>query len=227
MFRRLSQPKKTQPENNLKVVAQRVMTGDETIQILDIKEKVSFGQIRKEYDNGTIEYGTFDKAGYLLLGMRVHPVSYGYNSSQKYEKGQFKNGALYIGKEYELERRYGDTFEISYDLLGRLKMRFKYDSDYREEMLDSLWIDGQLVLKTHTTYMSTINHVDEEAIQKLNKYLPELKKESCASFAALNGNYLRKSSEFVKTLLDLASKKEMGHHLSAAPTAGSTRSYRK
>lgn len=226
MFRRLFQPKKTQPENTLKVVVQRVMTGDETIQILDVKEKVGFGQIKKEYDNGTIEYGTFDKKGYLLLGLRVHPVSYGYYNSQKYEKGQFKNGVLYIGKEYELERRYGDTFEIAYDVLGRLKMRFKYDSDYREEMLDTLWIDGQAVLHTRTNYMSTKNHVDAEALQKLHQYLPGLKKESCASFNALNGNYLGKSSEFTKTLLDLASNKEMGHNRTAAPTGESKRSYR-
>ena len=34
MFRKLFQPKGTQPENKLKVVKQRVVTGDETINIL-------------------------------------------------------------------------------------------------------------------------------------------------------------------------------------------------
>lgn len=227
MFHKLFHPKKAQPENTLKVVSQRVVTADETIKIYDVKEKVSVGQIRKQYENGIVEYGTFDKKGYLLQGLRVHPGESGWPYSIKYEKGQFKNGVLYIGKEYELMRSYGDTFVIDHDVLGRLKMFLKYDSDYHEAMLDSLWIDGQLVLKTNTTYMSTRNHVDEVALLKLHKYLPGLKKESCASFAALNGNYLRKSSEFVTKLLDLASKKEMRHILPAAPTADNTRSYRK
>jgi hypothetical protein len=219
--------KKSQPEKNPKVVTQRVMTGNETIHILDVKETVSIGQIRKTYDNGMIEYGTFDKKGNLLVGMRVHPEYDGYWTTQKYEKGQFKNGVLCIGKEYELERRYGDTVEISYDVLGHLKMHFKYDSDYREEMLKTLWLDDQVVLEARTTYMCTKNHVDEELIQKLHKYLPGLKNESCASFRALNDNYLRKSSKFVRTLLDLASKKEMGHKRPDAPIKKeSTRSYR-
>lgn len=223
MLGRLFQTKKTQPEKKPKVVAQNVMTGDETIHILDIKEKVSLGQIKKEYDNGTIEYGTFDNKENLLLGLRVQPVCYGYWTTQNYEKGQFKNGVLYIGKQYELEIRYGETWDIAYDVLGRLKMRFKYDSDYREDMLDTLWLDGQVVFETHTTYMSTKNKVDEEAVQKLHNYLPELKNVKCASFQSLDGNYLRKSSEFVKTLLDLASKKEMGHHLPVAQAKESKR----
>jgi hypothetical protein len=227
MLRRFFQPKNTRQENEPQVLAQRVITADETIKIYDVKEKVSVGQIRKEYANGIIEYGTFDKKGYLLQGLRVHPGERGWPYSIKYEKGQFKNGVLYIGKEYELRRSYGDTFEIAHDVLGRLKMRLKYDSDYHEEMLDTLRIDGQLVLEANTTYMCTRNHVDEAALLKLHKYLPGLKNESCASFQALNGNYLRKSSAFVTKLLDLASKKEMRHILPPAPADESKRSYRK
>lgn len=227
MFHKLFQHKKAQSENTLKVVAQRVITADETIKIYDVKEKVSVGQIRKEFANGIVEYGTFDKKGYLLQGLRVHPGESGWPYSIKYEKGQFKNGVLYVGKEYELRRSYGDTFVIDHDVLGRLKMFLKYDSDYHEAMLDSLWIDGQLVLETNTTYMSTRNRVDEAALQKLHKYLPGLKNESCASYEALNGAYLRKSSTFVTKLLDLASKKEMRHILPAAPPEESAKSYRK
>ncbi len=227
MFRKPFQTKRTRPENQSQVLAQRVITADETIKIYDVKEKVSVGQIRKEFANGIIEYGTFDKKGYLLQGLRVHPGERGWPYSIKYEKGQFKNGVLYIGKEYELRRSYGETFEIAHDVLGRLKMRLKYDSDYHEEMLDSLFIDGELVLDAHTTYMSTRNRVDEAALLKLHKYLPGLKNESCSSFEALSGNYLRKSSEFVTKLLDLASKKEMRHILPAASADESKRSYRK
>lgn len=227
MFRPFFQPKKAQPDNKPRVIEQRVLTADETISIHDVIEKMSAGQIRKKFSNGVMECGTFDKAGHLLFGIRVHPGENGWPYSQKYEKGKFKNGVLYIGVEYELMTSHGGTFEIQYDVLGRLKMRFKYDSDYREAMLDSLWVDGQLVLKTNTTYMSTRNEVNQVVLQKLYKYLPELKKEAYASYESLNGNYLRKSSEFPKKLLELATKKEMRHIQQAAPQQESARTFKR
>lgn len=219
MFNRSKQQDNMPPENNHEVVDQEVVTRAKIIRILGEEVGISFGVIMKKYADGIVEYGTFDnKTGLLTDGIRVYPEDRPYygKPSQRYEIGQFKNGNLFIGQDYNLYVNYGETITNSTVVVGRLRLSFSYDSDYREGMLDKAWIDEKLILETHTTYMSTKYLVNEENLAKLHQYLPALKEKQCASLSDLKDNYLRRSSEFVEALFDAAFRKELGQELSSS-----------